>query len=101
MLFFVALFPYFALEGQGISASSRRAGCLLPPTCLALGTLAFAEFEDSGEVGRCFICSCFCGAVVVGGGVADVLCLCRGSVMLFPPSSLTFRLSVRTHHDRE
>ncbi|CAN0021601.1 unnamed protein product [Pylaiella littoralis] len=49
MLFFVALFPYFALTSDATPASSRRAGCLLPPTCLALGTLAFAEFEDSGE----------------------------------------------------
>lgn len=49
-MFFVALFPYFALEGDGTSAGARRAGCLLPPTCLALGTLAFAEYEDSGEV---------------------------------------------------
>ncbi|CAN0443024.1 unnamed protein product, partial [Laminaria digitata] len=47
--FFVALFPYFALDGNAVTGSARRAGCLLPPTCLALGTLAFAEFEDSGE----------------------------------------------------
>lgn len=51
MLFFVALFPFFVLEGADTPASSRRWGCLLPPTCLALGTVAFSEFEDSGEVG--------------------------------------------------
>ena len=50
MVFFICLFPYFAVEPNGTPASSRRAACLLPPTCLALGTLAFAEFEDSGEV---------------------------------------------------
>lgn len=46
----MALFPYFALQADNTPASSRRAGCLLPPTCLALGTVAFAEFEDSTEV---------------------------------------------------
>lgn len=50
MLFFVALFPYFAISSDDTAASARRAGCLLPPTCLALGTVAFSEFEDSGEV---------------------------------------------------
>ncbi|CAN0481151.1 unnamed protein product, partial [Hapterophycus canaliculatus] len=45
MLFFVALFPYFALEADDTPAASRRLGCLLPPTCLALGTVAFTEFE--------------------------------------------------------
>ncbi|CAM9263174.1 unnamed protein product [Hapterophycus canaliculatus] len=49
IVFFVALFPYFVLTADGTPASSRRWACLLPPTCLALGTLAFAEFEDSGE----------------------------------------------------
>ncbi|CAN0381436.1 unnamed protein product, partial [Laminaria digitata] len=43
--FFVALFPYFALTNDDVAPSARRAGCLLPPTCLALGTLAFTEFE--------------------------------------------------------
>lgn len=50
MIFFLCLFPYFAVEPNDTPAGSRRAACLLPPTCLALGTLAFAEFEDSGEV---------------------------------------------------
>lgn len=50
LVFFIALFPYFAISGDDVSAGSRRAGCLLPPTCLALGTVAFSEFEDSGEV---------------------------------------------------
>ncbi|CAM9216529.1 unnamed protein product, partial [Ectocarpus fasciculatus] len=49
LCFFVALFPYFVLVTNGTPASHRRGGCLLPPTCLALGTVAFAEFEDSGE----------------------------------------------------
>ncbi len=62
-MFFVALFPYFFLESDSTPASSRRAGCLLPPTCLALGTLAFAEFEDSGEVG--VVLRCIGGLVVV------------------------------------
>lgn len=50
MVFFVALFPFFALTGDDVTPSSRRAGCLLPPTCLALGTIPFTEYEDSGEV---------------------------------------------------
>ncbi|CAM9405596.1 unnamed protein product, partial [Scytosiphon promiscuus] len=49
LLFFIALFPYFSLEADDTSAASRRLGCLLPPTCLALGTVAFTEYEDSGE----------------------------------------------------
>lgn len=50
MVFFIALFPFFSISGDDVSPSSRRAGCLLPPTCLALGTMAFTEYEDSGEV---------------------------------------------------
>lgn len=50
LLFFVALFPYFFLTGDSSTANARRAGCLLPPTCLALGTVVFVEYEDSGEV---------------------------------------------------
>ncbi|CAM9541397.1 unnamed protein product [Ascophyllum nodosum] len=49
LAFFVALFPYFAVSSDNTDAGSRRAACLLPPTCLALGTLSFAEYEDSGE----------------------------------------------------
>lgn len=56
--FFVVLFPYFALTGDDVPASARRAGCLLPPTCLALGTLPFVEFEDSGEVSRPGVTAC-------------------------------------------
>eukprot|EP00903_Cladosiphon_okamuranus_P016293 g15025.t1 len=50
MVFFVALLPFFAFQTDDTPAGSRRAGCLLPPTCLALGTLAFLEYKDSGEV---------------------------------------------------
>ena len=50
LVFFIALFPYFAVSDDDTDASSRRAACLLPPTCLALGTLTFTEYEDSGEV---------------------------------------------------
>ncbi|CAN0169452.1 unnamed protein product, partial [Ectocarpus fasciculatus] len=49
MLFFVSLFPYFAVQSDDTSANDRRLACLLPPTCLALGTISFSEFEDSGE----------------------------------------------------
>lgn len=67
MLFFVALFPYFVLQGADTLATSRRWGCLLPPTCLALGTVAFSEFEDSGEVGV------VCCVVLRWGAVAVVM----------------------------
>ncbi|CAM9958417.1 unnamed protein product, partial [Discosporangium mesarthrocarpum] len=49
MAFFVALFPFFAVSSNDTAPANRRAACLLPPTCLALGTIAFTEFEDSGE----------------------------------------------------
>ncbi|CAN0116974.1 unnamed protein product, partial [Discosporangium mesarthrocarpum] len=49
MAFFVALFPYFSVSSNDTPAADRRAACLLPPTCLALGTVSFSEFEDSGE----------------------------------------------------
>eukprot|EP00903_Cladosiphon_okamuranus_P008962 g8576.t1 len=49
MVFFISLFPFFAVEPSDTPAGSRRAACLLPPTCLALGTVAFSEYEDSGE----------------------------------------------------
>ncbi len=51
--FFVALFPYFAVDSEGSSTNQRRAACLLPPTCLALGTVPLVEFEDSGVVRVC------------------------------------------------
>ena len=76
MLFFAALFPYFALTGDDTPANSRRTGCLLPPTCLALGTVSFAEFEDSGEVrlaSPCFRCFLVCSVVVVVVVVVVVL----------------------------
>ena len=50
LAFFIALFPYFAVSSDDTDAGSRRAACLLTPTCLALGTLSFSEYEDSGEV---------------------------------------------------
>ncbi|CAM9259808.1 unnamed protein product [Ectocarpus sp. 4 AP-2014] len=49
LLFFFALFPYFAVsDKEGITANQRRAACLLPSTCLALGTVPLVEFEDAG-----------------------------------------------------
>ncbi|CAN0348380.1 unnamed protein product [Pylaiella littoralis] len=48
LMFFVALFPYFAVDQEGVTVNQRRAACLLPPTCLALGTIPLTEFEDSG-----------------------------------------------------
>lgn len=51
LLFFVALFPYFAVsDKEGVTANQRRAACLLPSTCLALGTVPLVEFEDAGVV---------------------------------------------------
>lgn len=66
LLFFVALFPYFAVDKEGVSANSRRAACLLPPTCLALGTLPLTEFEDAGVVGSASLYLIF----ILGSGLA-------------------------------
>ena len=56
ILFFAALFPYFAVDQDGVSSNQRRAACLLPPTCLALGTVPLREFEDSGVVSMFLYC---------------------------------------------
>lgn len=59
ILFFAALFPYFAVDQDGVSSNQRRAACLLPPTCLALGTVPLREFEDSGVVRMFLYCALF------------------------------------------
>ncbi|CAM9360676.1 unnamed protein product [Chrysoparadoxa australica] len=48
VIFFMSLFPYFAVDTDGTSASARLAACVFPPTCLAVGTLPFIDYEDSG-----------------------------------------------------
>lgn len=104
MLFFVALFPFFVLQGADTPASSRRWGCLLPPTCLALGTVAFSEFEDSGEVGVTTVLFAVGsdrvyddGGVVGGGGgdgsgVTAIGSGCRGADDVRVGGALSHRL---------
>jgi len=46
MVFFLSLFPYFGVADG--SNSQKLGACILPATCFALGTDAFAVFEDAG-----------------------------------------------------
>ncbi len=47
MVFFVSVFPYFAVNGD-TSNSSILAICILPASCLAIGTIPLSTYEDSG-----------------------------------------------------
>lgn len=50
MIFFAAYFPYYAVNDPQFSTSSKTAACLLAPTCFALGSEVFADYEG-GLVG--------------------------------------------------
>lgn len=50
VIFFITYFPYSTVSNPQYSVSTKTLGCLLAPTCFALGTSVFAEYEG-GLVG--------------------------------------------------
>jgi len=47
LFFFSSVFPYFAVNDSEADPTVKAITCLLPATCLALGTDAFVIFEDA------------------------------------------------------